>query len=69
MKKSHDTGPMADLRRAAREAAKRLQERADNRVVQKPHDLKKSKSNRNDAPRLSGRAIKRMLDVRAQAGA
>lgn len=41
MKKSHDTGPMADLRRAARAAAKRLAERADSRVKFKPHKERK----------------------------
>ncbi len=36
-KKSHDTGPMADMRRAARAAAKRLDARALGRVKFKPH--------------------------------
>lgn len=37
VRKSHDTGPMADMRRAAREAAKRLEQMAANRVVFTPN--------------------------------
>ena len=40
-KKSHDTRPMADMRRAARAAAKRLDARALGRVKFKPHKERK----------------------------